>query len=343
MPELAEGPVRETSHEIVVVVGNKRHLHWVTRIMRSLSTSVRAHERLESSLDTECDLLFVDYDELSPPEVERVAELLARPRQRPRVLLMSGQPEIYRELFSRFGEFGPSNVLAKNGRVDPSELIITARKALRGDVFGLSKYFSWGTTETRHTVASSADSHELFRMVTQYVRELSINPRIASQFRTVVNELVTNALFNAPVDPDGTRRFMHLSRQIEVALEPDEKIGVALCCDGSRLGVSVTDPFGSLTQDLLVQCLARCFRHEADQVVFNRSGGAGIGLYMSLDFLSQFVVNIAPGDRTEFIGIVDISGNYKYFLQQSKSFNVFFQRAPGESPPIPKTKGTDGG
>jgi len=40
-----------------------------------------------------------------------------------------------------------TNVLALNGSLpDVSDLLVTAQKFLRGDIFGLEKYFGWGVS-----------------------------------------------------------------------------------------------------------------------------------------------------------------------------------------------------
>src|SRR5436309_2467655 len=80
-------------------------------------------------------------------------------------------------------------------------------------------------------------------------RDAGVHPRLANLFCTVADEFVTNSVYNAPRDREGKSRFAHLSRTQEVVLAPGEEALVKLCCDGRRLGISVTDSFGSLTRE----------------------------------------------------------------------------------------------
>jgi hypothetical protein len=101
-------------------------------------------------------------------------------------------------------------------------------------------------------------------------------------------------------------------------------ITITFCCDGQRLGVSVSDPFGSLRTEDVQGYLAKCFRRGDDQVD-QKEGGAGLGIYYVFESLSHFVANIAPRRRTEIIGLIDLSSNFKDFSERSKSLNMFVQ------------------
>src|SRR4029434_11166123 len=92
-----------------------------------------------------------------------------------------------------------------------------------------------------------------------YATRVSGHPRFAGLFWTVADELISNALYDAPVDAAGARRFHHLSRNLDVDLEPGEEIEVRLSSDGRRLGISVSDPFGSLLPATLQDYLGKGF------------------------------------------------------------------------------------
>jgi hypothetical protein len=105
-------------------------------------------------------------------------------------------------------------------------------------------------------------------------------------------------------------------------LSGSEEVVLKFCFDGTRLGASILDPFGSISQERIVSYIAKCFRKGSDQVD-EKAGGAGLGLYYIFDALSSFVINIKPGTKTEMIGLIDITGSYKDFVSKGKSFNIF--------------------
>ena len=118
------------------------------------------------------------------------------------------------------------------------------------------------------------------------------------------------------------RSFAHVPRNVHVELYGGEEIDVKLCCDGQKLGVSVTDPFGSLTEERVLGYLAKSFRKGPDQVD-KKPGGAGLGLYYVFDALSHFVINIEAGKRTEMIGLIELTTTFRDYALRAKSFNIF--------------------
>lgn len=151
--------------------------------------------------------------------------------------------------------------------------------------------------------------------------------RFADLLCNACDEMLTNALYNAPIDSQGKPRFAHLSRVNPVQLEPSEAITVTLASDGVDMGISVVDPFGSLQVPTITQYLSKCLRRGND-LVEDKEGGAGLGLYYVFEAVSHFVINLEVRVRTEMIGIVDVRGRYKDFLQRPKSFNVFVAVPP---------------
>jgi hypothetical protein len=267
------------------------------------------------------DLIVIDYDALSPEDRARYIREFSMPQRRAPVLLISAG--CCRDDFvPLFASHALTNLLAKDGEVDAGDLIVTTQKLLQRDIFGLEKYFSWGVKPVVERITRSSDKARILRWAEIYLGSINVRARFAELFYSVVDELVTNAIYNAPVSGAGERRYAHLPRTQEVALEHGEEVEVKLCCDGRRLGVAVSDPFGSITQERVLDYLAKCFRKSWDQVD-TKPGGAGLGLYYLFQALSHMVVNIRAGERTEFIGLIDVGGTYKDFAGKPKSFNLF--------------------
>jgi hypothetical protein len=153
-------------------------------------------------------------------------------------------------------------------------------------------------------------------------RERGVGVRLRAMIRTVADEFLSNAFYNAPVDAEGRRLYEGQSRTQPVTLDAHDAVQVRYCCDGRRFGLSVTDAFGSLTPEALQQHLARAFRRGDDQVS-EKEGGAGVGFYQIFGSLSHFIINIEPGVRTEMIGLIDVSSTYRAFALGGRSFNIF--------------------
>ena len=223
------------------------------------------------------------------------------------------------------------NLIAKNDEpLDPDELIVTSSKMLRKDLFGLDKYLMWGVEPYRVDIVESRFKMDYVHQVADYARRLGCNERVVEMVETVVDELVTNAIYNAPRDASGNAKYAKMSRREPVVLEPHEIGTLEFACDGNHIAVSQSDPFGALTHDTIVSYLTRCLV-KGPQQISDASGGAGIGLYRVFQSLSKFIINIEPGVRTEVISLIDLRLSMKQFRQLPKSFHIFVADKPGQA------------
>jgi len=220
------------------------------------------------------------------------------------------------------------NLIAKNDDpLEPEELIAGAGKVLSGDLFGLEKYLLWGVSPIRIDIRDSREKHAYIAEVTDFARRLGLGERTSSLIETIADELITNAIYNAPRDAAGRPKYALLPRRQSVTLEPHEVGRLDVACDGQWLAIAQSDPFGSLTQETVVRYLNRCLVSRSPLADAATSSGAGIGLYRVFQSLSKFIVNIDPGRRTEVIALIDLRLTMKKFRQAPKSFHLFV--APG--------------
>ena len=219
------------------------------------------------------------------------------------------------------------NMIAKSDEpLEPDELIITAEKLLRQDLFGLQKYLLWGVEPFCVRIVDSRHKLQYIRQVAEYAALLGCNQRTVEMIENVVDELVTNAIYNAPRTEEGEPKYARLSRRESVVLEEHEVGELQFACDGAYIAIAQVDPFGSLTRDTVVSYLNRCLIKGPDQLS-DASGGAGIGLFRVFQSLSKFIINIHPGLRTEVITLIDLRLNMRRFRQAAKSFHIFIADA----------------
>jgi hypothetical protein len=255
------------------------------------------------------------------------AELLARAEETlpstKVVLHVTSRTEDYLPLMAERRNL--RNLIAKNEAIlEAEELICTSEKILRGDIFGLEKYLQWGIEPYRLRIDDSRGKPDYIKQVADYAARLGCQERTIGLVETVVDEVVTNAIYNAPRDGWGRPKYAHLDRREPVTLEPEESAELLFACDGDYIGVAQVDRFGALTQDTVVTYLTRCLAKGPDQVAY-KPGGAGIGLYSVFQSLSKFIINIEPGKRTEVICLIDLRLSMKQLRQYPKSFHIFVE------------------
>lgn len=308
---------------IAFVSADRRGTGGLSRLLKRAVGEVAVVESL-SDLEqvSEFALVAVLYENLTPEEKSDIVADFSLRTGRPTLLLLS-ERSLDRDFATLFNSKVLTNVLVVDSEgPDISDLLVTVQKIRHRDIFGLEKYFVWGVEPRAITLTSSAEKSAAIAAINDFATGIGVPSRLRALIRSAADEFISNAIYNAPVTPDGEPRYARTPRTTPVVLEPHEQVEVRFCCDGRRFGLSTSDPFGSLVPDILQEYLARAMRNGEDQIS-ETPGGAGLGFYQILGSLSHFVVNIDPGRRTEVIGLIDVSGSYRTFASGGKSFNIF--------------------
>lgn len=188
--------------------------------------------------------------------------------------------------------------------------------------FGLGWHFPPGTHIETVPIEGS-DRQPAHDAIERYMARLGIRGRFSRHVQTIADEMLMNAIYDAPVDR-GTHESLHAHRprtekiRLVAADQPTFKIA----SDGRHFGVAVRDPFGTLDVDTLKRYIAKGLRQGDDQLD-QKVGGAGLGLYLLFDHCSRLTVNIQPRVRTEFVGLINIEGSFRDHLLAPKSFEIF--------------------
>jgi hypothetical protein len=134
----------------------------------------------------------------------------------------------------------------------------------------------------------------------------------------VADELLSNAVHNAPVDGAGEHYRRELDRANEIELDGRHQVKLRWGCDARYLAIEVTDAFGSLDRDTILRALAKNDVRES-------GSGAGMGVALAYRSCDHLVFNLAPGRRTEIIALIDVRHPPTERLAAS-SYNVFVER-----------------
>lgn len=211
-----------------------------------------------------------------------------------------------------------TNLLVHPLPVLGEELTVTAQKLLRGDLFGAEKYLLWGTALHATTLTRASQRTHIVGELAEQVRARGQSARVASMAMLVTDELLSNAIHNAPVDAHGLHYRAELARDRELELDVDHQVQLRWGCDGRYLALEVTDPFGSLDRDTILAALVQ--REVKD------GAGAGMGLALTYRSCDHLVFNLAPSKRTQVIALIDVRHPPSERVAAS-SYNVFVERA----------------
>ncbi len=268
------------------------------------------------------DFVLIDYDSAEGETKALVNRLLDNPGKFGTVLL--SQKKEKEHLVDLFSHNQLRNLIARNTSLAEEELIITTEKLARKDIFGVEKYLTWGVDIMAEDVFDSAGKDKQVARIGEFVRNLKCDERFVRVAEVVADEIIMNALYDAPVDSSGKFLYAHLPRTERVKLDPKDGATLQYGSDGRYFAIACRDRFGSLKAETVTKYLKKCFMQDSRQVD-TKEGGAGVGFYMIFQSLSQLVINIEPGKATEIIGLIDIRTSYRDTKTKSKSFNIFLK------------------
>jgi len=293
--------------KVLVVQSDKKLRKLIGRALLGTGAIVQAVETQEQGLELlneSYDLLLVDWPSAG------MAQAAVKKAPKLQVVLTTTQ-SLFEDAGRSLVEMPVNGVLIRNifgtsDSGDPSaiqELVITAGKLLTGDVFGVEKYLSWGSMVREESVTHSNDRNRIIDLVGEYATQCGLRPNVRTAAQTLTDELLMNAIWDAPVDAAGKPKYAHLDRALPVSLLPNERVSVRYGNDANVFAVSVVDQFGRLDHDLAFRYLKKCFAKGEDQID-SKQGGAGLGLYFAFLATNTFVFNVSPQKRTEAIGLI---------------------------------------
>ncbi|MGK5093934.1 7TM diverse intracellular signaling domain-containing protein [Deltaproteobacteria bacterium TL4] len=217
-----------------------------------------------------------------------------------------------------------SNIVSRNDEdrtFTLKNIITTISKLLTEDLFSLEKYLSWGVEVHQHEITRSDLRSNLVDTMNRDLENLGVRRSILAKCAMVTEELLMNAIYDAPVDASGKSLYNHLPRTDVVVLRQAERGKLRYACDGLLLAISVEDPFGAFGRKTILDYLESCYEGRAGSLNTHK-GGAGRGLFHILETSDLVVFNVKPHVRTEVIAIFNIDPG-KPKSEKNTSFHYF--------------------
>lgn len=249
----------------------------------------------------ECDL--VVYHAHDDKDQKRITDLLARTKPEIPLITVIPQSDL-NQMVQLLKEPRINNVMVAED-LSNARLSAVVTKLLYGDVFGLEKYLPWGVRIYSMLVGDYQEKSVAIAQISDFATAMGVRRKYRESIEQVIDELLMNALYDAPVDRQGKPMFADMPTKSRIQLRMEQKAVIQYACDGDRFSVSVRDSFGALTKDIVVKFIDKCL-HSSEQID-RKVGGAGLGLYIIANSSSELHVNLYPGVATEVVTIFDLS------------------------------------
>lgn len=210
-------------------------------------------------------------------------------------------------------------VASNNNDFEPRDVQTIIRKFQSSDIFGLEKYLKGHCEVFRHDVLSHLDKDIAIQRVSDFVDYLGGNiennrfHEYARRTSEMLDELLLNAVFDANL------RYKGQPHRTEFHLNHTDYVTVKWAFDGEHFGLSVTDRFGRLQKNTILEYLDSTL--DLGDVQQRKSGGLGIRFIF--ERLHQFVVNVHTDLMTEVVCLLKFERRLKDFDSRPRSFHYF--------------------
>ncbi|MCB9729869.1 MAG: ATP-binding protein [Deltaproteobacteria bacterium] len=255
--------------------------------------------------DGEPAVCVIDPDVLGPDAPGALRELFARTGSAPAVFLCGSCD---RDRLSHLvGVRNLAAIVARSHVASDEDLRHALSAVTHGPTFGWGEALRPGAAEQAWRVAGSADRDRCLDAVAAFASERGVRRRIVRLVQDVADELITNAVYDAPSDATGQRLYAALDRRQPVELDDASRPTLRMACEDGHVRVAVEDPFGSLALETVRYYLAKGLRAGNDQVD-DKQGGAGLGLTRIYESVDRMTVKVEPGRRTEITATIELGG-----------------------------------
>lgn len=179
------------------------------------------------------------------------------------------------------------------------DLRVVMHVLITGEIFGMEKYLPHNEEVSYIRFHDYKGRQEVLEKVRDVAQQAGLRRIRRDHAVQAAEELVMNALYNAPRHEDGSMMFGNVDPHKRVIMDSPKPVSLRYAIVPDGLFMSVRDRFGALTKSTVLQYLHKCFTSE--QQIDRKTIGAGLGIYLTVRRVQTYIVNVAPEVATEVI------------------------------------------
>ncbi len=183
---------------------------------------------------------------------------------------------------------------------------------LQDRAFGLTHLLKPGTKIQNIKLASTHQKQDAVEAIKNYLIAAKFQSRMATVIANAVDELLMNAMFDAPVDDIGKPLFSATARNTVFKLEGKNAVEMNIGYDGELVAITAVDYFGSLDKVKLLTHISKIYTEEEYKV---RTSVAGAGIGLATVFRS--------GGSFFFVSESRVKTEVTVFFKRTDSFREF--------------------
>lgn len=233
-------------------------------------------------------------------DLEALAPLVPKLRERAHVTIVTPQASLP-ELTGYLRDDRINHIVVGDELEDG--VYVTAHKLLTGDIFGIEKYLPEGTPVHYARLRDFEGRGKAVQTVLDFAEEAKMRRQVRSAIGQVCEELLMNALYDAPVDESGKQIFADVDPHDRTKTRSPRPVSIRYAATEDGFAIAVRDRFGRLAKNTILSYIDKCI-HSPNQID-RKTYGAGLGLYLVANAAAAYVVNVAYGIATEVVCTFD--------------------------------------
>lgn len=283
--------------KVLIIAPNKARVRTLAQSIEGLP--IQCHTATEDSIPRELSdykLLILELGQ----KLKRPEPLLNQIGKRCHVVLIIPELDLrwiaYYMLDPRINHF-------LDASSDLSDLKMLVGKLSTGAIFGLDWYLKEQASVQYRRIQSYKGRLAAMENFSSFLAEHKARNYLKRTAERIIEELLMNAMYQAPVDPEGKRIFSDVEPRQRIRRKTPQPVSLRYVYQQNTLCLSVRDRYGSFERNALAQYLLRCTTSEIQ--LENKKLGAGLGLYLIASTTSKLVVNVLPKSLCEFVCIIE--------------------------------------
>lgn len=182
-------------------------------------------------------------------------------------------------------------------------VFVTAQKLLTGDIFGIEKYLPEGTPVHYLRLRDFKGRGNAIDTILEFAEQAKMRRQVRSAIGQVCEELLMNALYDAPVDESGNQIFAEVDPRDRTKSQSPRPVSIRYASTDTQFAIAVRDRFGRLAKPTILAYINKCLKSPTQ--IDRKTYGAGLGLYLVANAAASYVVNVAYGIATEVVCTFD--------------------------------------
>jgi len=233
---------------------------------------------------------------------------------------------------------------------DEQELGLALRRRVERAIqpSGPAAYLLAGTVIEERLVGSSADKDETLGALLADAGRFGLGDEKLRRLETAADELMLNAVYDAPRDERGKPLHADIDRRTPVTLAAQAQVRVRWGCDGRSFVVSVADRFGALERATVAAHVQRLLDARSPRLGragppgttaggaglgsattggaglgSATTGGAGLGLVLTYSAANTLALQVVRGRFTEATAALHVAGSNRTAVARGSALHIY--------------------